>query len=113
MPSWELCAHKEEEAWSGARWSRLEGAESDGHCMIRERQNGERHADQSHNSLLQLYETLEERLRSPRPDRQLRRGTRWQTVPPGRTKPYLETMASERRAVLESLMGDMKKIDKE
>ncbi|KAJ1142899.1 hypothetical protein NDU88_009211 [Pleurodeles waltl] len=53
-------------------------------------------------SVLQLEETLEERPHSLKPDQRRRRCTRWLNVPQGSTKSDLETIASKRRAVLES-----------
>ncbi|KAJ1138629.1 hypothetical protein NDU88_005010 [Pleurodeles waltl] len=59
--------------------------------------------------LLRLEEPLEEQPHPLRPDHRQRRRGHWQTVPTENAKRDLETaIASERRAVLESLAGDMK-----
>ncbi|KAJ1082152.1 hypothetical protein NDU88_002322 [Pleurodeles waltl] len=54
-------------------------------------------------SLLQLEEPSDKHPHSPRTDLRHRRSTCGQTVSPKSTKPDPETMATERRAVLESL----------
>ncbi|KAJ1145230.1 hypothetical protein NDU88_011521 [Pleurodeles waltl] len=55
--------------------------------------------------LLWLEEPIEEHPQSPRPDQRRWRRARWQTALTGIAKPDSETIASERRAVLESLVG--------
>ncbi|KAJ1106373.1 hypothetical protein NDU88_003774 [Pleurodeles waltl] len=62
---------------------------------------------------LRLEDHLGEHPHSPRPDRWHLRHAHWLTVLTVNTKPDLEIIASEKRAVLESLVGDMKKSDGE